>query len=300
MLQPGGGICPRWGMALADRTPTPEDLAWRRELDCAFSLAAGKLPKRLQDVYTLCCTSGLSVREAAHTLGLTVPATKARLFRAQHRMQSELGKRLVVEPQRKTSGAGPPTIARSRMRLSPTRPRQKSSATYRNPLLPRTTLIGPSAGSPRRARIRPCTVATTSWRHHHAGVLRCRNSASASASAVRVPSRPRCATVLALSNRSTCTISRGGTPSARVGRGRALLRRQNRKEKSQTGINSSGCEKDGEFCGFFILRTCRFCGARLLPGAQETFVVLLGSPYVSLLLCAGCEVTVGLDCRRSL
>ena len=102
-------------VALADRTPTPEDLAWRREVDSAFFVAAGKLPRRLQDVYNLCCTSGLSVREAAHTLGLTVPATKARLFRAQHRMQSELGKRLIVRPQRKTSGANPPTIARSRI-----------------------------------------------------------------------------------------------------------------------------------------------------------------------------------------
>jgi len=31
-------------VALADRTPTPEDLAWRREVDSAFSVAAGKLP----------------------------------------------------------------------------------------------------------------------------------------------------------------------------------------------------------------------------------------------------------------
>ena len=105
-------------VALADRTPTPEDLAWRREVDSAFFVAAGKLPRRLQDVYTLCCTSGLSVREAANTLGLTVPATKARLFRAQHRMRSELGKRLLVRAERKTSGAivpHPPTIAPSQV-----------------------------------------------------------------------------------------------------------------------------------------------------------------------------------------
>ena len=38
---------------------------------------------------------------------------------------------------------------------------------------------------------------------------------------------------------------------------------------------------------------CRFCGARLLRGAQETSVVLLGIPYVSLLLCAGREVVPG-------
>jgi RNA polymerase sigma-70 factor (ECF subfamily) len=104
------GVC-----ALADRTPTPEELAWRRELDCALSVAAGKLPKRLLDVYTLCCTARLSVKEAAHKLGPTLPATKTRLFRAQHRMQSELSMVLVMRPQRKTSGAGLSTTARSRI-----------------------------------------------------------------------------------------------------------------------------------------------------------------------------------------
>jgi RNA polymerase sigma-70 factor (ECF subfamily) len=92
-------------MAMADRTPTPEDLAWRSEVDSAFSAAAGSLPIGLQDVYTLCCTAGLSVSEAANALGLTVPATKTRLFRARHRMRSELGKRLVMRPQRKTADA---------------------------------------------------------------------------------------------------------------------------------------------------------------------------------------------------
>jgi RNA polymerase sigma-70 factor, ECF subfamily len=82
--------------ALAHPTPTPEDLAWRREIDSALSDAAGRLPKRLHDVYILCCNAGLPIREAAAMLGLTMPATKTRLFRAQHRMRSALRARLVL------------------------------------------------------------------------------------------------------------------------------------------------------------------------------------------------------------
>jgi RNA polymerase sigma factor (sigma-70 family) len=81
-------------VALAHRTPTPEDFAWQQEVDRALSDAAGKLPKCLQDVYTLCCIADFQVREAAALLGLTMPAAKARLFRAQHRMRSALRTRL--------------------------------------------------------------------------------------------------------------------------------------------------------------------------------------------------------------
>jgi RNA polymerase sigma-70 factor, ECF subfamily len=93
-------------VALANRTPTPEDLARQRQVDTALSDAAGKLPKSLQDVFTLCCIAGICVREAAETLGLTVPATKARLFRAQHRVQSELRRTLVARPHYKTPSVG--------------------------------------------------------------------------------------------------------------------------------------------------------------------------------------------------
>jgi RNA polymerase sigma-70 factor (ECF subfamily) len=90
-------------IALAHRTPTPEDLAWQRELDGALSDASGKLPKRLQDVYSLCCVAGFHVKEAAAILGLTVPATKTRLFRAQHRMRSALQRSLVIPVQTKAT-----------------------------------------------------------------------------------------------------------------------------------------------------------------------------------------------------
>jgi len=97
-------------MALAQHTPTPEDLAWKSQVDAALSSAADQLPKSLQDVYTLSAL-GFRNSEAAHTLGLTVPAVKARLFRAQHRMRSELTRRLVVHGPYKNS----PVVRRRRV-----------------------------------------------------------------------------------------------------------------------------------------------------------------------------------------
>jgi DNA-directed RNA polymerase specialized sigma24 family protein len=75
------------------------------EVDSALSDAAGKLPKCLQDVYTLCCIAGFHVKEAAVMLGLTMPATKTRLFRAQHRMRSALRTILVMGVQTKTTSS---------------------------------------------------------------------------------------------------------------------------------------------------------------------------------------------------
>jgi RNA polymerase sigma-70 factor, ECF subfamily len=105
-------------VALGDRTPTPEDLAWRSEIDAALSDAAGKLPQGLRDVYSLCCIAGCTVAEAAETLGLTVAATKTRLFRAQHRMRSELRRSLVIRTQGNPRGhrvAHSPAIARTQI-----------------------------------------------------------------------------------------------------------------------------------------------------------------------------------------
>jgi len=62
----------------------------RAELATAFADAATKLPKPLNDVFTRCAILGFSVRETAKALGLTVRATKARLFRAKSRLRREL------------------------------------------------------------------------------------------------------------------------------------------------------------------------------------------------------------------
>jgi RNA polymerase sigma-70 factor (ECF subfamily) len=96
-------------IALANRTPTPEDIASHRELAAAIAAAARRLPRGLKEVYRLCCVSGRSVREAADTLGLTASATKTRLFRAQHRIQSELETQLIMRPPQNTAAGMIPT-----------------------------------------------------------------------------------------------------------------------------------------------------------------------------------------------
>lgn len=96
--EPGGSDAV---MSLASPLPTPEDLARSSEIAAAVWDAAETLPKRLRDVYVLCSGSGDYVKEAAKMLGLTVPATKTRLFRAQHRIRSEVGRRLAIPEARK-------------------------------------------------------------------------------------------------------------------------------------------------------------------------------------------------------
>jgi RNA polymerase sigma-70 factor (ECF subfamily) len=75
---------------LASATPTPEKSTLCQEIASALSDAAASLPKRLREVFALCAFSDLSLKEAAAALGLTVSATKTRLFRAHARMRSQL------------------------------------------------------------------------------------------------------------------------------------------------------------------------------------------------------------------
>ena len=83
---PGGGTRP----TIAADSPTPEELVLRAELARAVANATAKLPKRLNDVLTPHIYSGLSVEAIAKALGLTVPATKTRLFRARARVRQEV------------------------------------------------------------------------------------------------------------------------------------------------------------------------------------------------------------------
>jgi RNA polymerase sigma-70 factor (ECF subfamily) len=77
---------------LAVDSRTPEDLALRAEIKTAVAEAVSKLPKALSDVFTRCSVSGLSIRDAAEALGLTVSATKTRLFRARSQLRHDLRK----------------------------------------------------------------------------------------------------------------------------------------------------------------------------------------------------------------
>jgi RNA polymerase sigma-70 factor (ECF subfamily) len=67
---------------LVSPTPSPEKAAWFLEIASAFTDAASKLPKHLREVYILHSVAGLTVPEVANALGLTLPAAKMRLFRA--------------------------------------------------------------------------------------------------------------------------------------------------------------------------------------------------------------------------
>jgi RNA polymerase sigma-70 factor (ECF subfamily) len=69
---------------------TPERLALRAEMYRTVADAAAKLPKPLSEVFTRCSISGLSIRDTAEALGLTVQATKTRLFRARRLMRQKL------------------------------------------------------------------------------------------------------------------------------------------------------------------------------------------------------------------
>lgn len=68
---------------LPSRTPTPEKAAWCGEMTSALTDAVASLPEHLREVYYLFTISELSLQEVASSLGLTVAATKTRLFRAR-------------------------------------------------------------------------------------------------------------------------------------------------------------------------------------------------------------------------
>jgi RNA polymerase sigma-70 factor (ECF subfamily) len=70
--------------------PTPEVTASCREIAAAIADAAARLPKALFEVFHLHAISGLSLKQVAAAMGLTLPAAKARLFRANARMREHL------------------------------------------------------------------------------------------------------------------------------------------------------------------------------------------------------------------
>ena len=75
---------------VVDRAPTPEDLVRSAEIRRKVIDTAGRLPRPLRDVFVLSVISGLSIAETAKALGLTVPATKTRIFRARSFMRLQL------------------------------------------------------------------------------------------------------------------------------------------------------------------------------------------------------------------
>ena len=75
---------------LTSREPTPEESTARYEISTAILGAVSRLPNGLRTPYTMHAVSGLPVAEVANRLGLSLSATKSRIFRARCTLQSRL------------------------------------------------------------------------------------------------------------------------------------------------------------------------------------------------------------------
>jgi RNA polymerase sigma-70 factor (ECF subfamily) len=75
---------------LSSPAPTPEKSTLCQEIAAAFSEAVSTLPRHLRDVYSLHSVAGLSLKEIAAQMGLTLPAAKTRLFRARAQLRLHL------------------------------------------------------------------------------------------------------------------------------------------------------------------------------------------------------------------
>jgi RNA polymerase sigma-70 factor, ECF subfamily len=75
---------------LTSREPSPEQSTAHHEISAVISRALAKLPNNLRLPYVLHAVSGLPVAEVANKLGLSVSATKSRIFRARCTLQSRL------------------------------------------------------------------------------------------------------------------------------------------------------------------------------------------------------------------
>jgi len=80
----------RTQLCLTSREPTPEESAVRHEISSAIARALAKLPHGLRTPYTMHAVSGLPIAEVADQLGLSISATKSRIFRARCSLQSRL------------------------------------------------------------------------------------------------------------------------------------------------------------------------------------------------------------------
>jgi len=73
---------------LTSREPTPEENAARREVSAAISRALANLHDNLRTPYKLHAISGLPLMDVANGLGLSLSATKSRIFRARCTLES--------------------------------------------------------------------------------------------------------------------------------------------------------------------------------------------------------------------
>jgi RNA polymerase sigma-70 factor (ECF subfamily) len=70
--------------------PSPEKAAWCNEIATVHAQAVSILPQPLRETYSLYFESGLSLLEVAKNLGLSLAATKSRIFRARDSVRLSL------------------------------------------------------------------------------------------------------------------------------------------------------------------------------------------------------------------
>jgi RNA polymerase sigma-70 factor, ECF subfamily len=75
---------------LASPSPTPERLTFGTEISAAVADAASRLPEHLHQVFVLHHDAGMTLKEVAGTLGLSLSGAKTRMFRAHTRVRSQL------------------------------------------------------------------------------------------------------------------------------------------------------------------------------------------------------------------
>lgn len=75
---------------LPDPTPHPEAAFLCQERHAKLRTELSRIPRSMREIVTLCDMQGLSMKEAAGRLGLSVPAAKSRLRRARTELRQRL------------------------------------------------------------------------------------------------------------------------------------------------------------------------------------------------------------------
>jgi RNA polymerase sigma-70 factor, ECF subfamily len=76
-----------WSDRLADAKPSPEDECVLSDLDGRLMQSVRKLSPSLQEAIRLSCLDGLTMSEAAQTLGVSEATIKSRLWRARSELK---------------------------------------------------------------------------------------------------------------------------------------------------------------------------------------------------------------------
>jgi RNA polymerase sigma-70 factor (ECF subfamily) len=89
----------------ADTRDSQDEVVYKKERQAALEGAIQTLPDRQKAALNLCFYEGLSNKEAAEILGVSVKALESLLVRARAALKDELSKRGILEPARRQNYA---------------------------------------------------------------------------------------------------------------------------------------------------------------------------------------------------